>query len=124
MLTLMKAVATILFVAIVMGVAVGDSPPVKSIDFARDVQPILAKNCLSCHGPDKQKNGLRLDTVTAILSGGDSGPAVVAGKPDQSLLFTLVSGAAADGRIMPPKGDRLSAADIDAVKLWISQGAK
>jgi mono/diheme cytochrome c family protein len=104
--------------------AFADSPPVKPADFARDVQPIFAKHCLTCHGPDKQKNGLRLDSAAAILHGGDSGPPVVAGKPNDSLLLTLVSGTSPDGRVMPPKGDRLSAGEIETLKSWIAEGAK
>jgi hypothetical protein len=107
-----------------LAVAFADSPQARTIDFARDVQPILAKHCLTCHGPDKQKNGLRLDTAAAIIRGGDSGPAVVAGKPADSLLLSLVSGTAPDGRIMPPKGERLSAGQIETLKEWINQGAK
>ena len=50
--------------------------------FEQNVRPLLAENCYSCHGEKKQKGGLRLDSLEAILKGGESGPAVVAGKPD------------------------------------------
>ena len=54
--------------------------------FEQNVRPLLAQNCYSCHGDKKQKGGLRLDSIEAILKGGESGPAVVPGKPDESLL--------------------------------------
>src|SRR5436190_23855089 len=49
-------------------------------DFVRDVQPILTAHCIACHGPDKQENGLRLDSGGGVMRGGDSGPAGGAGK--------------------------------------------
>src|SRR5271154_4369842 len=54
--------------------------------FEQNVRPLLAEKCYSCHGDKKQKGGLRLDSIEAILKGGESGPAVVPGKPDDSLL--------------------------------------
>lgn len=97
--------------------------PVRKIDFEQDVRPILAKACFSCHGPDKQKGGLRLDVKADALKGGDSGAAVVAGKPAESLLLKLASGEEAD-RVMPPKGDRLTKEQLATLKLWIEQGAE
>src|ERR1043165_7497783 len=54
------------------------------VDFARDIQPILSKFCYECHGPEKQKGGLRLDQKAAALKGGDSGPLLVPGKSVES----------------------------------------
>ena len=54
--------------------------------FEQNVRPLLAEKCYSCHGDKKQKGGLRLDSIEAILKGGESGPAVVPGKPNESLL--------------------------------------
>src|SRR5437870_5537911 len=56
------------------------TPP--AVNFARDVWPVLRRACADCHGPDKQKGKLRLDSRAAVLKGGESGPAVVPGKPD------------------------------------------
>src|SRR5688500_7608036 len=66
----------------------GGLPPAASskVEFVRDVQPILARNCLSCHGPSKQRGGLRLDDKTRAFAGGDSGPAFEPGKSGESLL--------------------------------------
>ncbi len=61
-------------------------PPEAVEFFESRVRPILAERCLKCHGPAKQSNGLRLDSREAVLKGGDSGPAVVPARPDESLL--------------------------------------
>ncbi len=76
-------------------------------DYHHDIKPILARHCVGCHGPDKQRASLRLDTAKAIHVGGSSGPAVVAGKSADSLLVKAVLGLG-DTKVMPPKGDRLS----------------
>jgi hypothetical protein len=91
-------------------------------DFAR-VKPILAKHCVACHGPDKQRADLRLDTATAIRKGGNSGPAAVPGKSADSLLIQAVTGAE-DVKIMPPRGrQRLTKKEIAALRAWIDAGA-
>src|SRR5438552_4250153 len=95
----------------------------ESVDYLRDVRPILAKNCYACHGPDKQRSGLRLDTAAAALKGGDSGPVIVPGKSAASKLIKAVAGLD-DVKPMPPKGDRLSAQEIAVLRAWIDQGAK
>src|SRR4051812_38901646 len=79
-------------------------------EFTRDIQPILAKHCVSCHGPDKQRGSLRLDSGAALRQGGNSGPVVVPGKSAGSLLIKAVTGSD-DAKVMPPKGDRLAARD-------------
>jgi Protein of unknown function (DUF1553)/Protein of unknown function (DUF1549)/Planctomycete cytochrome C len=103
----------------------GTRPPASlaaGVDFRRDIQPLLAKRCLSCHGPSKQKSGLRLDRKEAAFHGGDSGePGIVPGKSTHSRLFRLVS--ARDGGRMPPQGKPLSPAQIDLIKRWIDSGA-
>jgi mono/diheme cytochrome c family protein len=93
------------------------------VDFARDVRPILARHCLSCHGAEKQKGGLRLDRRADALRGGDSGKAVAPGDPAGSLLLKLVSGADPDG-VMPPRGDRLTPAEVGVLRAWVEQGAR
>jgi hypothetical protein len=88
------------------------------VDFARDVQPLLANLCLDCHGPRKQKGGLRLDSRSHALRDG----AVVPGKSSDSPLVHRVAGLA-QGRRMPPKGPRLTAKQIALLRAWIDQGA-
>jgi mono/diheme cytochrome c family protein len=96
----------------------GDAPPPPS--FARDVAPVLARWCASCHGPRHQQGGLRLDSYAAALGGGDSGPAIVAGDPDQSLLVAKIERR--DRPAMPPRRT-LPKAAVAALRAWIAAGA-
>src|SRR6516162_4690005 len=93
------------------------------VDYVRDVKPVLAKHCTSCHGAQKQRSGLRLDTAKAALEGGNSGPAIVPGKSAESLLYKAIT--ACEGvKVMPPKeSPRLSAEQVALLKAWIDQGA-
>jgi hypothetical protein len=93
--------------------------PAQAEFFEKTVRPILANNCLKCHGPDKQKGGLRLDSRDAILRGGESGPAAVAGKPQDSLLVKAVNHK--DELRMPPKGE-LKSSEVEALAVWIKDG--
>ncbi|MFO0811118.1 MAG: PSD1 and planctomycete cytochrome C domain-containing protein [Gemmataceae bacterium] len=93
------------------------------VDYLRDVRPILATNCFQCHGAKVQKGNLRVDTVAALLKGGDEGPSIVAGKSDDSLLVRAVIGAEGVAK-MPFKGPGLSAAQVATIKSWIDAGAK
>ncbi len=89
--------------------------------FAERIRPILAKNCLACHsGPGKQ-SGLDLSTREGLLKGGDSGPAVVAGDPEASRLYQLISHKTEPA--MPFKGAKLAAEDIAQIADWIKAGA-
>ena len=96
----------------------------KPIDYARDVKPILAKHCYSCHGSEKQKSGLRLDRRAEALKGGDSGASIVPGKSGESLLLHLASGKDLDRVMPPPKAERLTSEQLATLKAWIDQGAK
>ena len=95
-----------------------------SVDYLRDVKPILAAKCFACHGALKQQAGLRLDAAGAIRSGGDSGPAIVAGEVNGSPLFVRVSASDKDVR-MPPEGEGepLDGRQLAIIKLWIERGA-
>src|SRR5262245_21710634 len=89
------------------------------VDF---VKPLLDSRCVSCHGPDKVKGGLRMDSRTAILKAGDSGvPAVVPGRPADSLLLQAVMHSRKDLE-MPPK-EKLTPRDIALIERWIRDGA-
>ena len=91
--------------------------------FDAEIQPILASNCLKCHG-DKEKGDLRLDSRERAILGGDSGgPVLVAGHPEKSLLIKLVTSDDPD-IYMPPKGRRLSKRETDLLSRWIEQGAR
>ena len=89
--------------------------------FEAEVRPLLAAHCIKCHGPEKQKGGLRLDAKADALKGGDTGPAVVPGKPDDSLLVKAVRHEA--DLEMPP-GKKLSDEQIATLADWIKAGAK
>lgn len=88
------------------------------------VQPVLEAKCYSCHGPRKQKGGLRLDALKEMLEGGEEGPALVAGDPGKSALYSRLLLDPEDEKHMPPKGKRqLTRQEIDLLHWWISQGA-
>ena len=93
------------------------------VDFSRDIQPLLAKRCFSCHGPDGQEGGLRLDrhdTASAELSSGAR--AIVPGDAAASAILERITSTDPDVQ-MPPEGPRLSAGQVDSIKRWIDEGA-
>lgn len=98
-------------------------PAVGAVEFDRDVKPLLEARCTKCHGPEKQKGGLRLDAGAEILKGGNSGSVVLPGKSADSLLIHLVAGLEPD-RSMPPGGPNLTSTEIGKLRAWIDQGAK
>jgi mono/diheme cytochrome c family protein len=97
------------------------------VSYAREVLPILAKNCFSCHGSDGEHReaGLRLDTREGAIAKLESGEAaVVPEKPDVSELLKRITSADADLRMPPPKhGKALASDQVDILRRWISQGA-
>jgi hypothetical protein len=93
------------------------------VEFVRDVRPIFQRHCYGCHGPAKQRAGFRLDIKSEAFKGGDKyGPAILRGKASTSPLIQLVSGRD-KSLVMPPKGERLSAAQIALLEAWINEGA-
>jgi mono/diheme cytochrome c family protein len=101
--------------------------PADTVDFQRQVQPILAEHCAQCHGRDEgtREAGLRLDIRELALKGGDSGePAIVPGKPEVSLLIQRVT-SDDPGEVMPPAEENhpLSGAQRELLVEWIRQGA-
>ena len=99
------------------------APAAGTVDFTRDIQPILSTHCLKCHGAEKQKGGLRLDVRSAALRGGDSGPVLVQDKSAESRLIQLVAGLDVE-KVMPPKGERLTSQQVGVLRAWIDQGLK
>jgi len=89
----------------------------RAVDFDRRVAPVLAAHCLECHSGPAPKGGLDLSRQDRAFAGGESGPAIVAGKPDESLLLQRI----ADGE-MPPKKP-LPAEEVALLKEWIAGGA-
>ncbi len=88
--------------------------------FESQVRPILVEHCQGCHGEKKTKAGLRLDSRASALSGGDSGPAVVPGKPEESPLIAAIHYV--EEPKMPPKG-KLGQRQIEALTQWVQMGA-
>ncbi len=95
----------------------------EEVDFARDVYPVLQRACFECHGAEKQKGKLRLDTREAAFKGGDSGDAIVKGKPDDSELLRRVALPKTDDDVMPNRGELLSKTEIEQIRRWIAAGA-
>ena len=87
--------------------------------FEQHVRPLLAKHCFECHGPKKQHAELRLDIHARVLEGGESGPAVVPGKPDESLLIEAVRRESFE---MPPE-EELTADQVAILVEWVQRGA-
>ena len=94
------------------------------IDFARDVQPLLARKCYACHGPDTREAGLRLDDRTVATAELDSGAtAVVPGHASKSELIARITSRDPELQ-MPPEGPRLSADEVAVIERWIAAGAE
>ena len=100
-------------------------PPVADVSsedvefFEKQIRPLLATHCVECHGPDKQSGGLRLDRHASVLHGGETGPAITPGQPDESLLLAAVNYESYE---MPPAG-KLPPEQIALLTDWISRGA-
>jgi hypothetical protein len=98
-------------------------PDARGVEFFEaKIRPVLVDNCYSCHSAQagKKKGGLALDTRAGVLKGGDSGPAVVAGQPDKSLLLAAV---VQDGDLKMPPKKKLPAAAVADFRRWIEMGA-
>ncbi len=87
--------------------------------FENEVRPLLVDRCFSCHGQEKVKGGLRLSSLDALLKGGDSGPAAVAGRPDESLLVQAIRYQ--DEPRMPPK-QKLAESEVATLVRWVEMG--
>lgn len=114
-------VITIGFLASGTGFAAGD------LDFYRDVYPFLKANCISCHNKTTTKAGLNMETPELMIQGGDSGPSIIPGKSEESLLVEASSHS--DFIEMPPDKNKTGARDLTSgelakLKQWIDEGAK
>ena len=96
--------------------------PNDEVQFARDVGPIFAANCLECHGRQNPRSNFTLNTFDGLLRGGDSGAVVVPGNPSQSLLAKKLRGTAGDR--MPLNRPPLEDSEISKVEKWIALGAR
>ncbi|MGZ5566639.1 MAG: DUF1549 domain-containing protein [Limisphaerales bacterium] len=96
-------------------------PATHKINFKNEVKPIFEASCVRCHGRGRTKGGLQLDTRETLMAGGDSGPAIVPGKSEESYLIALVAGVDPDS-VMPKKGTKLTTAQVGVMRAWIDQG--
>jgi mono/diheme cytochrome c family protein len=95
------------------------------LTFDKDIKPIFEKSCVKCHGAEKQKGKLRLDSLEASLKGGENGESIVKGNSAKSPLVHTIARLDPDSA-MPPdgKGDPLTKEQIGVIRAWIDQGAK
>src|SRR5262245_11021204 len=110
---------TSLFVAL----AIGMGPAPTDVEFfEKHVRPLLVEKCLKCHGPEKKRGGLRVDSREALLKGGNNGPSVVPGKPSASLLVKAVRHA---GELKMPPGEKgkLGPQSVALLEDWVQRGA-
>ncbi len=96
------------------------------VDFAKEVQPLFKKHCVACHNSTTHEGDLNLESPQSMLKGGDSGPAIMAGKGVESLLLERATGQS--DPLMPPPGNKANAQpftseELGLIKLWIDQGA-
>jgi hypothetical protein len=93
-----------------------------TVDFERQIQPIIEKHCLECHSQDKRKGGLSLANYADALDGGRNGPAIRPGNAARSILIHRVTGAVEPQ--MPKDEDPLASREIALIRQWIDQGAR
>jgi len=96
------------------------APPEKKISYYRSVRPILQRRCSGCHFDGKREGKLSVVAVSELVKGGEAGAAIVAGKPDESILIQYVSGEKPQ---MPLNSEPLTADNINTLSTWIAQGA-
>jgi hypothetical protein len=107
-------------------------PPPSSktgLTYANDIKPILDKSCIKCHGEEKSKGKLRLDSLAAAIKGGEDGKVIEPGKSAESVLVINVSHLGDEDDYMPPPKNKghippLTKEQIGVIRAWIDQGAK
>ena len=97
------------------------APATPAVTFNKDIQPLLERTCLACHGDAAQLSKLDLRTRESALRGGAHGPAIVPGNAEQSQLYRRVAGL--ETPAMPMQAPPLTAEQVSALKAWIDQGA-
>ncbi len=124
----------LLITAVTAALAAGSSfAQDAKVDFEKQLLPVLQERCFECHKKEytdektgrikKPKGKFRMDNPALMLKGGEEGKDVVPGKPNESSVYTSVKLPEDDDKAMPPKGDRLTAAQIELIKQWIAEGA-
>jgi mono/diheme cytochrome c family protein len=113
----------LLLISSIAGMATGLGGAEAKVDFAKDIQPIFQKRCIECHGPDKQKGKLRLDSKEAAFKGGKQGPVIMPGTAEKSELYRRINLPKGDDDVMPNEGELLTKTQIELLRDWINQGA-
>lgn len=100
----------------------------KDLTFEKDIKPLFEKSCVDCHGAEKPKGKLRLDTLAGTLKGGVDGKVLESGKSADSFLVANIAFLGNEDDFMPPPKDtkypRFTAEEVGVVRAWIDQGAK
>lgn len=104
-------------------------PPVstqKGVTYEKDIKPLFERSCFKCHGAEKQKGKLRLDSLEATLKGGSNGAGFEKGASAKSTFVASVARLLADDENMPPegKGKPFTKEEVGLLRAWIDQGTK
>jgi hypothetical protein len=110
----------VMAVGLIGNARAADPDPAGLEFFEKNVRPLLVERCQKCHNGAKQKGDLRLDVYENVLNGGGSGPAVVPGKPEESLLVEAIN---YDGFVQMPPKSKLGDAEIATLTRWVEMGA-
>ena len=94
-----------------------------AVDFSHQIVPLLREKCAECHTGTKKKGGLSMNDRETLMEGGESGAVLAPGKADDSKMLKAVLSTDPDDQ-MPPKGDRLTEAQVTLLRTWINEGAK
>jgi hypothetical protein len=96
------------------------------VTYDKDIKPIFEKSCFKCHGAEKQKGKLRLDSLATALKGGEAGKVIEPGHSAESVLVHNVARIGEEDDWMPPvdKGQPLTKTQVGLIRAWIDQGAK
>ncbi len=97
-------------------------PASHTVNFSKEIKPILETSCNQCHGRGRAKGEFQIDSRETLFKGGATGPALVAGKSAESLIVELVAGLDPES-VMPKKGTKLTPEQIGVLRAWIDQGA-
>jgi mono/diheme cytochrome c family protein len=101
----------------------------KDVTYAKDIKPIFEKSCVKCHGAEKPKGKLRLDSLEGAMKGGEDGKVIVPGKSADSMLVHNIAHLGNEDDYMPPPDNKakippLTKEQIGLIRAWIDQGAK
>ena len=128
----LAATLTLSFIASAVDVDPSKLPPPSTkpgLTFDKDIKPLFDKSCVECHGAEKPKGKLRLDTLAGTLKGSVDGKVLEPGKSAKSFLVANIAYLGDEDDFMPPPKDvkkypKFTAEEVGIVRAWIDQGAK